>query len=332
MNQYGSLFDRLIDRPRPAWVTLLISLAFFSLPVIALYLDGELEDSFQNGDWRILLVYPSIIVYILIVSPAMGRVGREVIAAFRPLVKMDDEAFDKLVSQANRVNPLHEWLAFAAGVILGILNAQTSTFNDHFTWLKLYWNVASALMYGLLAWTIYASIASTRLNRVLHSQPLSFDILDPTTFEAVGRQSLLLALVFIGGLTLSMVFAFRLEYLTNPFVWLFYLPIVVVIVLIFYLGMRPTHHALVVEKKRRLEPVQHQIQSTCQELLQRLEQGQDSANLPAEINAISIYEQRLLAARTWPYNTTMLRTLFFSVFFPLVTVLGRLLVEVLYRD
>jgi hypothetical protein len=186
-------------------------------------------------------------------------------------------------------------------------------------------------MYGLLAWTIYASISSTRLNRVLHSQPLHFDILDPTTFEAVGRQSLLLALVFIGGLTLSLVFAFQVEYLTNPIVWLFYLPILVIIVLIFYLGMRPTHQALIMEKKHRLQPVQRQIQSACRELLQRLEQDQDSASLPAEINALSVYEQRLLGARTWPYNTAMLRTLFFSVFIPLVTILGRLLVETVYR-
>jgi hypothetical protein len=186
-------------------------------------------------------------------------------------------------------------------------------------------------MYGLLAWTIFVSIVSNRLNRVLHSQPLHFDILDPTTFEAVGRQSLLLALVFVGGLTLSLVFAFRLENLTQPVVLVFYLPFVMVIILIFFLGMRPSHQALAAEKKRLLEPVQRQIRSACRELIQRLEREQDAASLSSEINALSVYEQHLLAARTWPYNTAMLRTLFFSVFIPLVTVLGRLLVEVLYR-
>ena len=36
-------------------------------------------------------------------------------------------------------------------------------------------------------------------------------------------------------------------------------------------------------------------------------------------------------ARTWPYNTTMLRTLFFSVLFPIGTLLVRLGFEVLFR-
>ena len=326
-----SLFERLFDRQRPVWVTLMVSLAIFSVPFVAAYLDGQLVNSFRHGEWRVLMIYPAVIVYILVVSPAMARMGDEVVAAFRPLIDMEDDAFHNLVSEASRINPFHEWLAFAIGAGLGILNAQGSTFGANIFWLKLYWNLAGAVMYGLLAWTIFLSISSTRLNRVLHSQSLRFDILDSTTFEAVGRQSLLLALVFVGGFTLSLLFAFRPDYLTNPAVWLFYLPILVVIGLIFLLSMRPTHQALVAEKKRRLEPVQRHIVSACQTLVQRLEQGQDSASLPAEINALSVYEQRLLAARTWPYNTAMLRTLFLSVFFPLVTVLGRLVVEIVYR-
>ena len=327
----ASLFDRLITRPRPVWVILLVSLVLFGLPFAAAYLDGVLQEGFLNGDWRLLLLYPSVIVYILMISPLMNRVSEEVIATFRSLVDMDDEAFDKLVYQASHPNPLYEWLAFAAGVGVGILNAQGSGFSEDIVWLKLYWYLSSALMYGILAWIIFVSFASTRLNRVMHSQPLHFDILEPTTFEAVGRQSLLLALVFIGGLSLSLVLAFRLEYLTQPVVWLFYLPFVLVSGLIFFLSMRPTHQAMAAEKKRQLEPVQRQIRSACRELVQRLDQEQDSASLPSEINALSLYEQRLQAARSWPYNTAMLRTLFFSVFFPLVTVVGRLLVEVFYR-
>ena len=326
-----SLFERLFDHRRPAWETLLLSLVLLCLPFVAAYLDGELENGFRSGDWRALLVYPAIIIYIIVISPVMARRSNEVVDAFRPLITIDDAAFNKLVKEAGSLNPRHEWLAFAIGVGLGILNATGSTFGADIFWLKLYWYVFGALMYGFLAWTIFVSISSTRVNRVLHSQSLHFDILDPTTFEAVGRQSLLLALVFTGGLTLSLILAFRPDYLSMPAVWLFYLPIVVVIVLIFLLSMQPTHKAMTAEKKRRLEPVQRQIVSACQTLVQRLEQGKDSASLPAEINALSVYEQRLLAARTWPYNTAMLRTLFLSVFFPLVTVLGRLVVEIVYR-
>jgi hypothetical protein len=88
---------------------------------------------------------------------------------------------------------------------------------------------------------------------------------------------------------------------------------------------------LVAAKNRELEPVQQHIKRACRSLVERLDQGENSGTLAAEINALVVYEQRLQAARTWPYNTTMLRTLFFSVFIPLVTVLARLVAEILFR-
>jgi hypothetical protein len=73
------------------------------------------------------------------------------------------------------------------------------------------------------------------------------------------------------------------------------------------------------------------INSTCRDLLLRLDQYRESSQLPAEINALVAYEQRLLAAPTWPYNVTILRTLFSSVFIPLGSILARLTVDILRR-
>ena len=47
-----------------------------------------------------------------------------------------------------------------------------------------------------------------------------------------------------------------------------------------------------------------------------------AGTLGAEINALVAYETRLQAASTWPYDTAMLRTLFFSVIFPAVAALA----------
>ena len=104
--------------------------------------------------------------------------------------------------------------------------------------------------------------------------------------------------------------------------------LVMVIVLIFFLSMRPTHQVLVQAKKRELEPVQRQLNQACRDLMRRLEGNQDPGELDARINALTVYEGRLLAARTWPYNTAMLRTLFFSVFIPLGSIAARLAVEI----
>jgi hypothetical protein len=329
---YGSssLFDRFISRPRPVWLKMSVSLLLLLLPFGAAHLDGILGDFIRQGRWRVSLLFPTIIIYIWLISPAMTRVGVDVIYAMRPLLPMDDESFDSLIDGAFRANPVHEAIAFGIGAALGIASVLASG-DETASWLGSYWFLTAALMYGLLAWTIYGSATSTRLNAVLHNQPLRFDVLDPSPFEAIGRQSLLLALAFMGGISLSLIFAFQLESLSSPLFWLMYLFLVLVTVLIFFQNMRPTHQVLVAAKNRELEPVQRHIRQACRSLVKRLDQGQDSGTLAAEINALVVYEQRLQAARTWPYNTTMLRTLFFSVFIPLVTVLARVVAEILFR-
>ena len=58
-----------------------------------------------------------------------------------------------------------------------------------------------------------------------------------------------------------------------------------------------------------------------------MELGQETDNTPNEIYALSVYEKQLKESRTWPYNTSMLRTLFFSVLIPVGTLIGRIIVE-----
>jgi hypothetical protein len=79
-----------------------------------------------------------------------------------------------------------------------------------------------------------------------------------------------------------------------------------------------------------LAPVTQRINKSCQDLVYELENGSDPGGLPSEISALVAYEARLQAARTWPYNVSILRTLFFSVFIPLMSVLARLAVDLLF--
>lgn len=51
----------------------------------------------------------------------------------------------------------------------------------------------------------------------------------------------------------------------------------------------------------------------------------------AVVTALLAYEQRPKEARTWPDNTSALRTLFFSGLIPLATVLARLFIEVVIQ-
>ena len=330
MKQQSALFDRIFSQERPVWITLGVSLLLLLLPFGIAYFEGTLNVILDQGRVRVFLLAPGIITYIWLISPVMTRRGAEVIRAIRPLVPMDDESFDRLVSAATRLNPLSELAVFGVGLILGIAVAQTSGFDENASWLKIYWFLSAGFMYGILAWTIYVAVASTRINAALHRQPLRIDIFDSTPFEPIGRQSLLLALVFVGGITLSLVLTIQMQSMASLEFWGGYLLMVIFTALIFFLSMRPTHSMLVAEKKRALEPVQQHINRACRELVKRLDQSRAPDDLAAEINALVVYEQRIQAARTWPYNTSMLRTLFFSVLIPLGSALARLVWENLF--
>jgi len=310
----GALFNRLISRPRPAWVTAIIGLLLVLLPPGAAWLDGTIAEFFDGDTWRVSLTAPAVIVYVLIVSPLLGRMQAGVVAAFRSLVLVDEESFDRLVSQAARLNPVGEIVAFLVGVILGVIG-QDWTFGEDRSWLGLCVAVLLSLMLGLLAWTIYA-VLGNRLIRTLHRQPLRIDIFDPQPFEAVGRQSLSMALVFVGGITLATLLSLgRLD----PQAWgnwLVYLVLILVPLLIFFLNMRDTHRLLAAEKEREMAVVERLILKGSRTLMQRVAAEENTGTLAAELNGLVAYEARLRAARTWPYDTAMLRTLFFSMILP----------------
>ena len=318
-----SLFDRLISRPRLRWAPLIAALLILLAAFGAAALDRRLSDLITSNRWRAVLLAPSIILYIVVISMAMERMEGRVLRSFRPLVAVDDESFNRLLAESAHMRPRGEILAFAAGAILGLV-VVTWSLSEPISWLTAYWLASSILMYGLLAWTIYASLVSTRLTTTLLRQPLRIGPFDAPALHAVGMQSLVLSLVFVGGMTISVIFsAFQSDVLRNPAFWLSYLPIVAVVVAVFFLNMPPAHRVLARARDDELKRVQQHIQRAGQDLLLRMEENREAGSLATEISALAAYQQRLEAARTWPYNTAMLRSLFFSVLVPIITVLVR---------
>jgi len=294
-----------------------ISLLLILTPIGAAYLDGVLDDFLSQGYWRLLLLPPAVITYILVVSPILARMETGVIEAFRSLVLMDDDSLNRLVNEASRINPIGEVIAFGVGAAFGLWVGRTWLPDDNVFWLQLYLPLSASLMFGLLGWTIYAVVAGTRLTAELHRQPLRVDIFDIKPFEPIGRQSLIVALVFVGGTALSTIFGGLGQ--GSIFAWqdwLIYVLLALVTVLVFFLSMRDTHRVLAAEKKRELEAVQRNILLACRTLMKRFAANENAGTLAAEINALVAYEERLQATRTWPYDTAMLRTLFFSVILP----------------
>jgi hypothetical protein len=304
-----------------------IGLLLVAAPLLMAWLDGVLAEFFGQDTWRLLVLPPVIILYILIIAPIMVRAGEGVLKAFRPVAQIGDDEFALVVVEASQLNPIVEAAAFALGMALGLWSGGAWAVDHGVTWLGVYLPLSIGLMYGLLTWTIYAVIASTRLNTALHRQPLEVDIFDLAPFRPIGRQSLVSALAFIGGLVLSMIFSFRLSSIYSWEFWLILIIMVIVPVLIFFLSMRDTHRVLSAEKKRELALVQERVVRSSRLLMETSETSQDAGMLGAEINALAAYEERLLAASTWPYDTAMLRTLVFSVIIPGGAALARAVSE-----
>jgi hypothetical protein len=331
METAPSLFERWITRPKRRWVSLIVAVVCMLVPFVVAWLEGSLAWLAGSGTWRDVLVAPTIITYILVVAPYQAAVDARVFASLRPLLAVDDAGLDRLADEAGRMTLSKELAAFGLGVLVALTFSLQGLVID-FTWLELILLLEAALMYGLLGVVIYGSLASTRVTSALLRLPLRIDPLDVTPFEAIGRQSLLLALVFVGGVTLSLLFiGVHPEAFLRWELYVIYTPLIVVPRLVFFLNMAPTHRRLQAARDGELRKVQALIRRECSDLVQRLEKADEATAGAQHISALTAYESRLLQARTWPYNTTMLRTVFVSVMIPGATMIGRFVAELLKR-
>lgn len=330
-----SLYDRYIDHPRSKGELVVIVVVLLLLPIVAAALDGALGTFFSNTSWRIAFMPPVLILYVLLVAQALSRSNLAALNAFRKVVQLSDEEFEHLVQQASQIKPYQELIAIFVGIALGLLSVMSWGIQAGYFWISLYLYVSVSAMYALLLWTITIVVLSTRLNSALHRQPLHIDLFDTSPFEPIGRQSLVSALVFIGGISLSLVFTFQPESLRLPIFWVVNGILVLIPLLIFFLSMRPTHAVLAAEKQRELDRVQRLVLATSRELVKEMEEVSPderktkTSALSSELRALAVYEAHVKEARTWPYNIIQLRTLFFSVLIPIATMLAKVIAEFL---
>jgi hypothetical protein len=335
MTTTSSLYGRYIDRPRSKGAMVVIAVVLLLLPLVAVALDSLLPDFFSSGVWRIYYLPVIMILYVLLIVQPLSHSNETALQAFRSVVQLDDEAFQRVLQESSQIKPAYELISIGAGILLGLLSVTSWGIGPGFSWSKLYLYLAVCAMYALLLWTLLISILWTRLTKALHNQPLKFDLFDTQPFEPVGRQSLIIALVIIGGVSISLLFTFQPSSLRIPFFWVVHAILVLIPIVIFFMSMRPTHTLLSNEKKRQLERVQRLILENSRELVRRIEEEDpgerhaETAALSAELRALAVYEVHIQDARTWPYNIIQLRTLFFSVLIPIITMFAKVIAEFL---
>lgn len=329
MQHRSVLFEWLFVKRGRLWLPLGAALAFALIPFAGAALTADRNQMIQSERWRGLLVAPAIIIYIIAVAPTVERGWTRVYNSLRSVVALDDGGYARLLSAVTSPRPRSEMGALAVGALLGLLRVGY-TVEGAPTWLDAYLLFATALLFGLLAWVIYLTVGHTQATAAILRQPLCIDPTEISSFMAIGEQGLVLALVFVGGTALSLIFsALEPGVFSQLTFWLIYIPIVLAPVAVFFLAMRPTHRVLADAKDRELKIVRRELRGAGERLLDQRTQMEDPGPLSQQILALAALEGRLQAARTWPYNTPMLRTLFVSVLAPSALLLARKLLELL---
>jgi hypothetical protein len=306
-----TLFGRVISRPRPLWITAVIGVLLLS-PFVAAFLNGEWAELFRQGHWRVVAPQLTVILCFVIIAPILKRETSSVLQALRPLVVLDDDHFWRMVEETSTVPLGGEILTMGGGLLIGLV-VQVRDLLALEGRLDLLQALAGSFMLGLLVWTVYAAMGSARSFYQLHRQPLRVDIFDIGPFAAVGRHSLVVALVFVGGMVLATLLGLgRID--TQA--WqsgLSYFVYALVPIAIFFLSVSGTHHLLAEAKSHELHAVEQTNVALRRTLLARLAASEKGSDLASQINALAAYEQRVRATSSWPYDTTMLCTPFLSV-------------------
>ena len=300
-----------------------LGLALLLTPAVLAYLDG-VGIALLFTVFRSLLIYPLLIAYLLAACHLVQKTRESVAQALRPLVQTDEKTFMQVVNRACRVSQMGELSALGVGMAVGLaINIVFEPLEPVPYFMELYAYGCRIVMWGVVGWAIYVAFAVTRLTNTILRQPLSVEIFYLRPFQPIGRQSLWLSLMFVGGMMLGLLssnFAeeeLRLEYLiNNAFV-------MGLIVAVFFLNTHNVHRLLAAIKQQKLESIQHHLARAYYRLEELIAENQDTHAIATELNALATSKQELKALRTWPYNTEMLRTIFISIVTPLLIAIAR---------
>ena len=201
------LIDRWFARmPRYGWwIVAALGLVLLLTPVILAYLDG-VGVARLFADFRALFVYPLLIAYLLAACHLVQKTRESVAQALRPLVQLDEAAFVQQVNRACRVSPISELGALGVGLFIGLaINIVFEPIEPAPYLMELYSYLSRIVMWGVVIWAIYVAFTVTRLTNTLLRQPLRVMIFDLRPFQPIGRQSVWLSLMFVGGMLLGLV-------------------------------------------------------------------------------------------------------------------------------
>ena len=296
--------------PRYMAFVVVVALALALLLALAAYAQGGRGQRSGSGLWMLGL-NPVILVYILVVHPFMHRRSERAMRSLDALAPHADDA-----GRPKRRSRRGEWAAMLLGTLAGLAVARRVPGAEG--WLRLYSETTSALTFALLAAVIYGSVMRSRHLAARSRAGLELNVFDGHLLTPFAQWGQSLSLVFVGGISLSLLFQ-SYESLRSMEGVIVYSSMVIVALTLFFMSMWTVHVALAKAQDKELARVRRDL-AAARQVLARQRAGDmagavQDAYLPAVV--LGLYERQVLDAPTWPFNPTIVGRVFASAVAPL---------------
>ena len=266
-NSDYNLLQTLIKRSHLSsyWFAALLALVLVLFLILSAFLDNSIERLGHWEFWRQFIGSPVIIAYIFMIYPYMWRLSKNAADAFRRLQITDDNENDNFVITVSKRH--WEWTAIVIGAAFWILIQVPWSWEwgvDGW-WLYLYGLISFSILFGLLGWLIYYSVAESRHLHSLSRRKLKLDIFDTSALIPVARSSLGTSFAFIGGISLSLIF----QTVDSLLVWsniTIYAILVLATLLIFFFSIWSTHRTMATTKHNELALVREHLEKAVRRL------------------------------------------------------------------
>jgi len=328
------LIEAAIKRSRlsRAWTIVVFIGVLLLLLVLMALLDGALASLLEWSAVGFFVLTILFIIYFLVVYPFMLRARERAVLAFKPLLSLDDDAFNKVAENISKPSRRWEWTAVFLGIFVFMgVNVQpwNMDWTSGFSWLTVYFAITLAIVYGLMGWLIYDTLVGiVRISR-LSRRDMKLDILDTEMMAPVASWSLGISLVFVGAILLSIIgnVSQSAKILLDAKTIVGYVVMICITLLIFFLSMWSAHRALSEAKKSKLTLARIHLAEISRELEDRVVKGQRRGmmELSSTITALATYERRVKEATTWPFDAAIVRRLLVSILTPGIVYLLKIL-------
>jgi hypothetical protein len=295
-------------------------------------LDGALASLFEWSEVSFFVLTILFMIYFLVVYPFMLRAREQAVLAFKPLLSLDDDAFNKVAANISKPSRRGEWTAIFLGITV-FMGVNVQPWNMDWTsgvsWLIVYFAITLTIVYGLMGWIIYDTLVGiVRISR-LSRRDLKLDILDTEMMAPVASWSLGISLFFVGAILLSIIgnLAQAAKILLDWGTITGYVIMISITLLIFFLSMWSAHRALNEAKKSKLTLARKHLAEISRELEDRVAKGQrrGMTELSSTFTALATYKREVQEAPTWPFNAGIIRRLFISILTPGLVYLVKIL-------